>query len=81
MQTFGYWTVNHPSVVFHQGNISGGVPRTADDPREAPSLGIEPKNLLGNDLACSILPYGTYSIPIGWLTWLFLFVSMVFALA
>ena len=81
MPTFGYWTVNHPSVVFHQGNISGGVPRTADDPREAPSLGIEPKNLLGNDLACSILPYGTYSIPIGWLTWLLLFVSMVFALA
>lgn len=81
MQTFGYWTVNHPSVVFHQGNISGGVPRTADDPREVPSLGIEPKNLLGNDLACSILPYDNYSIPIGWLTWLLLFVSMVFALA
>lgn len=42
MQTFGYWTINHPSAVFGKGNISGGVPRTADDPREAPSLGIEP---------------------------------------
>ena len=31
MQTFGYWTVNHPSVVFHQGNINGGVPRTAEE--------------------------------------------------
>lgn len=81
MQTFGYWTVNHPSVVFHQGNINGGVPRTAEDPREAPSLGIQPKNLFGNDLVYSILPYDNYSIPIGWLTWLLLFVSMVFALA
>lgn len=80
MQTFGYWTVNHPSVVFHQGNINGGVPRTAEDPREAPSLGIQPKNLFGNDLVYSILPYDNYSIPIGWLTWLLLFVSMVFAL-
>ena len=66
MQTFGYWTVNHPSVVFHQGNINGGVPRTAEDPREAPSLGIQPKNLFGNDLVYSILPYDNYSIPIGW---------------
>lgn len=81
MQTFGYWTVNHPSVVFHQGNISGGVPRTAEDPRGTPSLGIRPKNLFGNDLAYSILPYDNYSIPIGWLTWLLLFISMAFALA
>lgn len=81
MQTFGYWTVNHPSVVFHQGNINGGVPRTAEDPREAPSLGIQPENLFGNDLVYSILPYDNYSIPIGWLTWLLLFVSMVLALA
>ena len=80
MQTFGYWTVNHPSAVFHQGNINGGVPRTAEDPREAPSLGIQPKNLFGNDLVYSILPYNNYSIPIGWLTWLLLFISMAFAL-
>lgn len=80
MQTFGYWTVNHPSVVFHQGNINGGVPRTAEDPREAPSLGIQPKNLFGNDLVYGILPYDNYSIPIGWLTWLLLFISMAFAL-
>lgn len=81
MQTFGYWTVNHPSVVFHQGNISGGEPRTAEDPRGTTSLGIKPKNLFGNDLVYSILPYDNYSIPIGWLTWLLLFASMVFALA
>ena len=81
MQTFGFWTVNHPSVVFHQSNISGGVPRTAEDPRGAPSLGIQPKNLFGNELVYSILPYDNYSIPIGWLTWLLLFISMAFALA
>ena len=26
LQTFGYWTINHPLVLLHNGNINGGAP-------------------------------------------------------
>lgn len=79
LQTFGYWTLNQQSALLHDGNISGGVPRTADDPREIESYGITPRNYLG-DKAKTIFPYESLSIPIGWLTWLIAFLSIAITL-
>ena len=30
LQTFGYWTINHPLVLLHNGNINGGAPPNAE---------------------------------------------------
>lgn len=68
LQTFGYWTLNHPAVLLHSGNISGGVPRTAADPMDAESFGIFPQNLLGEN-AETLFPLDTPSVPLGWVTW------------
>lgn len=80
LQTFGYWTVNHPVVIFHTGNISGGVPRTAYDPRELESYGITPHNYLGATDQ-SLPPYENSSIPISWITWALIFLCLILPLS
>ena len=80
MQTFGFWTVNHPAVVFHTRNISAGVPRTEADPRGIEAYGVTPRNYLGAT-AQSLLPYENLSIPIGWITWGLLFLCLIVVLS
>lgn len=76
LQTFGYWTLNHPAVLLHSSNISGGVPRTAADPMDAESLGIFPQNLLGEN-AEALFPLDTPSVPLGWVAWGVAFLALV----
>ena len=80
MQTFGFWAVNHPAVIFHTENISAGVPGTVSDPHGANSYGIYFNNYLGQD-AQSLLPYENLTIPISWITWVLLFLCLIFLLS
>lgn len=68
LQTFGYWTINHPCVLLHDGNINGGVPQTLDNQAEANAYGITLENFLGN-AAETVFPRANLSIPLGWVAW------------
>lgn len=79
LQTFGYWTINHPLVLLHNGNINGGVPQMLNSQAEANAYGITIKNYLG-DTAERILSRANLSIPLGWVAWGTTFLAITFFL-
>lgn len=72
LQTCGFWTVNIPAAVTNDGNIGGGMPNNFDT-NLRDDWGIEPKNLFGSDVAYELLPYNVWSVPIGVLFWLIVY--------
>lgn len=80
LQTFGYWTINHPLVLLHNGNINGGAPpQMQNSQAEANAYDITIKNYLG-DTAERILSRANPSIPLGWVAWGITFLAITFFL-
>ncbi|MCI9628350.1 MAG: hypothetical protein HFJ64_03885 [Eggerthellaceae bacterium] len=60
LETFGFWTVNQPTINKYSTNIASGVPGSY-------------RNILGIDQLQDVFPLNTWSIPTGWILWLVLY--------
>ncbi len=83
LQTFGFWTVNTEEQADWSWNISGGVPRNVNPDRVAQ---LEDYGLSSNPMALdehwtSLLPIDSWSVPIGWLFWLVMYLVCCLAVA
>lgn len=73
LQTFGFWTVNVPEVVWFDRNIPYGDPRYGDQVTE---YGIQTGNLLGSDDAKGIFPLTGVFVPIGVIFWALIYLGL-----
>ena len=82
LQTFGFWAINEPNVFSFSANISSGVPRNtnqsyADDLNE---YQISADNKLNNDSLRSIFTQDNQSVPISFILWGLVFLSICLVL-
>lgn len=77
LMTYGYWTVNEPTAITDTNNIVQGNPHL-DDFAEVYGwrTGIERTNLLGGDSLRGVFPISFPSIPVGWLVWVYAFMTL-----
>lgn len=82
LETCGFWTINQPTINERVSNISGGVPvnTTSHFSDEFARIGIHPENKLGSDGLRSIFAQDESSIPIGFITWGLLFLTLCIVL-
>lgn len=79
LESYGFWTVNKPEIIFQTDSISFGAPINMRGINEFSVgkyiLSIESK--LENERIAKLLPADSWSIPLGILNWLFLYVLIV----
>lgn len=73
LQTFGFWTVNVPEVVWFDTNVPCGDPRYDD---QVSKYGISTGNLFGSDDVKSIFPLTGVFVPIGVIFWALLYLGL-----
>lgn len=79
LQTYGFWAVNPGnSDRLWSGNISSGVPRnvSAAYVDQLVPYGIEPNPAALDESWNSMLPIDSWSIPVSWLFWAVLYLSI-----
>ena len=79
LQTYGFWVVNpQNSDWLWFGNIGGGVPRNVNPSyvSQLSSYGIEPNPAALDEGWNEVLPYDSWSIPVSWLFWMALYLSI-----
>ena len=79
LQTYGFWAVNPGnSDRLWSGNISSGVPRNASAAYvdQLVPYGIEPNPAALDESWNSMLPIDSWSIPVSWLFWAVLYLSI-----
>lgn len=81
LQTFGFWAVDEPHAITH-GNISGGVPRNTAEAYagDLDAYQINAENKLGSDIWRDIFPQDNQSIPISFIFWGLLYLSVCLVL-
>lgn len=81
LETFGFWAVNTIANDFHT-NIAGGVPRNTAEGHEddLSNRGISSGNLLGSDFFRSLFPQDGRCVPVGWVTWLVIWLTVLLCL-
>lgn len=70
LQSFGFWTVNHPEL-YERENISGGGVKNDTD--RMADYGMDPDSGITNASVRQLFPQNEASVPIGAIFWMLLF--------
>ena len=88
LQTFGFWTVNTEQAAGNTAdgwvwNVSGGKPKNLNEAGVqalSDSYQINASDLSLNEVARSLFPVDTWSVPIGWLFWVACYLALLLLL-